>query len=114
MFQLFFYNPSTTVLTRFIPFVISFLAIILLLNYFGQRIIDKKEEVFHAAYFNTKWYLMPVEHRRMVLMILINSSDCSGLSAGKMGDVSLEAAGIVIFNQNNIAILIENLPFILE
>ena len=99
---------------RFIPLALSCLTVLLNLNYLGQRIINKKEDLFYSAYFRTKWYLMPKEHRRMVLMILINSSDCSGLSAGKMGDVSLEAAGIVSFNQNDIAILIENLPFILE
>ena len=80
---------------RFTPLALSILCVILTLNYIGQRIINKKEEVFYSAYFRTKWYMMPLEYRRMILMILNNSSDFSGLSAGKMGDVSLEAAGIV-------------------
>ena len=88
-----------TVTIRFVPLTISWLIALILLNYFGQRIINKKEEVFYTAYFCTKWYLMPVEHRRMILMILKNSSDFSGLSAGKMGEVSMEAAGIVSCNQ---------------
>ena len=83
---------------RFTPIIISTIAVLIFLNYLGQWIIDKREEVFHRAYFCSKWYVMPVEYRRMVLMILMNSSDCSGLSAGKMGDVSLEAAGIVSLN----------------
>ena len=86
---------------RFIPLAISCLTILLNLNFLGQRIINKKEELFYSAYFRLKWYLMAKKHRRMVLMILNNSSDFSGLSAGNMGDVSLEAAGIVSFNQNS-------------
>ena len=83
---------------RFIPFAMSWVSVLLLVNYFGQRIINEKEKLFYTAYYRTKWYLMPVKFRRMVLMISINSSNLAGLSAGKMGDVSLEAAGIVSFN----------------
>ena len=68
-----------------------------LLNYLGQRIIDHKEEVFESVYCKTNWYIMSPKLRRWVHIIAVASTDCSGLSAGKMGDISLEAAGIVIF-----------------
>ena len=70
---------------------------LVLLNYFGQRIIDKKYEVFRVVYFDTNWYLMPPKLRRHIHIILNCSTDCSGLSAAKMGELSLEAAGIVIY-----------------
>ena len=74
---------------------ISVLIALVMINYLGQRIIDKKEEVFHSAYFETKWYMMPPLLRRWIHIILICSTDCSALTAGKVGDVSLEACGIV-------------------
>ena len=66
------------------------------MNLLGQRIMDKSYKVFHSAYFDTKWYLMPPKIRRYIHVILINSTKCSNITAEKMGEVSLEAAGIVI------------------
>ena len=67
------------------------------MNWWGQQIIDKTEEVFHAAYYNSEWYKMPPEMRRYILLIQNNSTKRKTLTAGKMGEVSLEAAAIVIF-----------------
>ena len=66
------------------------------MNYFAQLIIDKTEEVFNVAYYDTDWYIMPVEFQRMILLIQKSSTNRKALSAGKMGEASLEAAGIVI------------------
>ena len=66
-----------------------------MMNFVGQRIIDKSDQVFHAAYFDSKWYIMPVHLRRMILMIQNRATESQRLSAGKMGEVSMEAAGIV-------------------
>ena len=92
-----FYHPPLFIIIRFTSLAISFVVALILGNYMGQQIIDKKNEVFHSAYFCSKWYIMPPTLRRLVLLISINATDCSGLSAGKMGDVSMEAAGIVSF-----------------
>ena len=67
------------------------------MNYWGQLIINKTEEVFQAAYYDSEWYTMAPEIRRYVLLIQNNSTKYKTLTAGKMGEVSLEAAGIVIF-----------------
>ena len=66
------------------------------MNYMGQRIIDRSEGVFQAAYYDSKWYLMPGHLRRMILLVQNNSTKYQGLKAAKMGKVSLEAAGIVM------------------
>ena len=81
---------------RFGALAMSVLNALILTNYFGQRIIDKKNEVFYSAYFCSGWYLMTPELRRHIHIILNCSTDCSGLTARKMGEISLEAAGIVI------------------
>ena len=70
---------------------------LVLMNYFGQQIIDKTEEVFQAAYYKSDWYIMPSNFRRYILMIQNRSTERKTLTAGKMGEVSLEAAGIVNF-----------------
>ena len=92
------FNPQTleSIISKSI-LIVSLLFALLLLNYLGQEIIDKKEQVFYSAYFETTWYNMSPKHQRWIYIILICSTDCSGLSAGKIGDVSFEAAGIVIF-----------------
>ena len=66
------------------------------MNYLGQRVIDRADGVFQAAYYNSKWYVMPAHLRRMILLVQNNSTKYQGITAGKMGEVSLEAAGIVI------------------
>ena len=67
------------------------------MNYWGQLIINKTENVFQAAYYDSDWYVMPPQIRRYILLIQNNSTKPKTLTAGKMGEVSLEAAGIVIF-----------------
>ena len=81
---------------RFVAFIISMIIYIIGMNFFGQRIIDHSEKVFYSAYFDSKWYIMPVHLRRMILMIQNQATKTQRLSAGKMGEVSMEAAGIVI------------------
>ena len=95
--QLAFYHPPIVIVIRFTVFNISMIIYALLMNYFGQRIIDKTEEVFDAAYYKTKWYLMPPELRRYIHIIQNCSTQRKCLTAAKMGEVSLEAAATVIF-----------------
>ena len=66
-----------------------------MLNFLGQRIIDKSDDVFQAAYYDSNWYEMRPHLRRVILLIQNNSTKSQHLTAGKMGEVSLEAAGIV-------------------
>ena len=96
-FQLVFYHPPTAIIIRFSALLIAVVIGLLLLNFMGQRLIDKKNQVFHSVYFGTNWYLMPPKLRRWIHIIINCSTNCSGLTAGKMGDLSLESAGIVIF-----------------
>ena len=96
LFQLAFYDSSMTAILKYVPSILLLLSSLVFINYFGQRIIDKKKKVFQLAYFGTKWYLMPPKIRRKVLMILICSTNCSGLTAGKMLEISLENAGNVL------------------
>ena len=93
---MFFYHPPLMVAIRFSILSISMVIYLVFMNYFGQRIMDKSAQVFHTAYFDSDWYVMPKELRRMILLIMIDSTECRKLTAGKMGEVSLEAAGIVI------------------
>ena len=96
-FQLLFYHPPAAIIIRFSALLIAVVIGLLLLNFMGQRLIDKKNQVFHSVYFGTNWYLMPPKLRRWIHIIINCSTNCSGLTAGKMGDLSLESAGIVIF-----------------
>ena len=96
LFQLVFYDSSMTAILRYVPAILLLLSTLVSINYFGQRIIDRKKQVFQLAYFGTKWYLMPPKIRRKLLMILICSTNCSGLTAGKMSKISLENAGNVL------------------
>ena len=93
-----FYHPPPAIVVRFVWVAITALIGLICMNFFGQQIIDKKTEVFESAYFHTKWYLLSPKHRRYIHIILVASTDSSGISAGKMGDVSLEACGEVIFS----------------
>ena len=81
---------------RFVPIIISMTLVLVIMNWLGQRVIDKNDQVFHSAYYDSKWYLMPKELRRMILLVQNNSTKYGGLTAGKMGEVSLESAGRVI------------------
>ena len=96
-FQLAFFHPPPAVVARFTILTVSMIIYIVLMNYFGQHIIDKTEEVFQAAYYDSDWYVMTPEFRRYILLIQNNSTKSRNLTAGKMGEISLEAAGIVIF-----------------
>ena len=78
------------------------------MNYFGQQIIDKTEEVFQSAYYDSNWYIMTPEIRRYILLIQNNSTKRKNLTAGKMGEVSLEAAGIVSYRIIYLLRLIDN------
>ena len=82
---------------RFSILTACIIVYLVLMNYFGQQLIDKTEEVFQVAYYNTDWYTMPSTFRRYILMIQNRSTERKTLTAGKMGKVSLEAAGIVNF-----------------
>ena len=96
IFQLVFFHPPLAVVARFTVLTISLIIYIVLANYFGQQIIDKTEEVFQAAYYESNWSVLPPEIRRYILLIQNNSTQRQALTTGKMGEVSLEAAGIVI------------------
>ena len=95
--QLVFFHPPPAIVVRFTVFALTMVSYIVLMNYFGQKIIDKTEEVFQAAYYDSEWYAMTPKMRRYILLILNNSTKRKTLTAGKMGEVSLEVAGIVIF-----------------
>ena len=95
------------VYVRFISFIVCAVVYILVINYMGQRIINKSEGVFQAAYYDSKWYVMPAHLRRMILLVQNNSTKYQGLTAAKMGKITLEAAGIVI-TILIIIILVEN------
>ena len=96
IFQLVLFHPSPVIAARFTVLTISLIIYIVLANYFGQQIIYKTEEVFQAAYYESNWSFLPPEIRRYILLIQNNSTQRQALTTGKMGEVSLEAAGIVI------------------
>ena len=95
--QLVFYHPPGMIVLRFSIASLSIVIYLIATNFLGQRVIDSKAQVFYTVYHQTEWYRMSPKHRRMILLIQNRSINCSsGLSAGKMGSVSLETAGIVI------------------
>ena len=65
------------------------------LNFFGQIMTDKSEEVFHSVYYDSMWYLMPLKHQRLIYMMSIRSTVSYKLTVGNMSELSMEAAGIV-------------------
>ena len=96
IFQLLFYHPPAAVVIRFTVFTVSMIIYLTLMNFFAQLIINKTEEVFNVAYYDTDWYLLPIEFQRMILLIQKSATKRKALTAAKMGEASLEAAGIVI------------------
>ena len=80
---------------RFVTVIVSLLIYIVAMNLFRQIIIDRFDQVFHSAYLDTQWYLMSPKIRRIILLIMIRSTNQTNLTAGKMAEVSSESAAIV-------------------
>ncbi|KAG5313117.1 OR67C protein, partial [Acromyrmex insinuator] len=67
-------------------------------NWQGQKIIDSSEKVFESAY-NSEWYNMPIEARKLLIMIMMRSEKPSGLRIGKivvLSYITFNAVSIII------------------
>ncbi|EZA47888.1 hypothetical protein DMN91_003081 [Ooceraea biroi] len=56
-------------------------------NWQGQKMMDSSEEVHESAY-NTKWYNMPTNQRKLLVMIMMRSRKPSRITAGKLVNLS--------------------------
>ena len=85
----------TFIILRFTSIIVIALFELVLMNYFAQKIINSNDQVLNSAYCDTHWYRLPPKLRRDIYIIMVCSTNTSGLTLGKMRKANMETAGIV-------------------
>ncbi|KAK0182185.1 hypothetical protein PV327_000347 [Microctonus hyperodae] len=105
-------QPSESI--RFLAFTLGDIFHLFFSSFQGQKLIDESENVFYSAYMS-KWYDIPVEHQRLIVLIMARSTTPCRVTAGSLYIISMDTFSVLIKlgeEIHNIDGVIECIPMI--
>ncbi|XP_028048409.2 odorant receptor 63a [Monomorium pharaonis] len=94
-FQMISYGFKTMELFLHVIFCIIDFTYIIIINYFGQKIIDNNNKVFVTVY-DVQWYVAPLQVQKMILFLLQRSNKTFTMNIDGLMTGSLENAASLL------------------